>query len=106
MRHRGKSRIFCLGLAVASISWTLPPVLAVEGTRPIQEAPFSQGQRAVDVQGEQYGLFAATHPLAQRIEGIFVKLLRVSGKRLGAIFEVYVLDTPKILVQADRKSVV
>ncbi len=62
--------------------------------------PFSQGQRALGIQGEQYGVLLATHALAQRVEQIFTKLLRVSGKRRGASFEVYVLDTPKILVQA------
>lgn len=66
----------------------------------LNEAPFSQGHRALGVQGEQYGVLAATHPMAQRVEGIFVKLLRVSGKRPGAVFEAYVLNTPKILVQA------
>lgn len=68
--------------------------------REISEAPFSQGQRALGGQGEQYDVLPATHPLAHRVEGIFARLLRVSGKPPGASFEVYVLDTPKILVQA------
>jgi predicted Zn-dependent protease len=66
----------------------------------IQEAPFSQGQRGIGIQGEQYGIVRSTDQVAQHVERIFTKLLRVSGKRPGAVFEVYVLDTPKILAEA------
>jgi len=77
-----------------------PNAVLGQGSRPFQDAPFSQGQRALSVQGDQYGVLSATHPLAQRVEVVFTRLLRVSGKRPGAVFEVYVLDTPKVLVQA------
>jgi len=64
------------------------------------EAPFSRGQRAVNFQGEQYGTVPIIDPVARRVNDVFVKLIRVSGKRPGAVFEVYLVDTQKILVQA------
>lgn len=64
------------------------------------EAPFSRGQRAVNFQGEQYGTVPLTDPIARRVNDVFAKLIRVSGKRPGAVFEVYLLNTQKILVQA------
>lgn len=69
-----------------------------EGSQP--EAPFSRGQRAVNFQGEQYGTVPITDPIARRVNDVFAKLIRVSGKRPGAVFEVYLLNTQKILVQA------
>jgi tetratricopeptide (TPR) repeat protein len=69
-----------------------------EGSQP--EAPFSRGQRAVNFQGEQYGTVPITDPVARRVNEVFAKLIRVSGKRPGAVFEVYLLNTQKILVQA------
>ncbi len=92
-----KVAIVYLALAEVLVS---PAVGIGQGGKPIPEAPFSQGLRALGVQEEQYGILPATHPLAQRVEGVFTKLLRVSGKRPGVVFEVYVLDTPKVLVQA------
>lgn len=77
-----------------------PNVAPAQDSRSSLEAPFAQGQRALSIQGEQYGVLPVTHPLAHRVDRIFTKLLRVSGKRPGVVFEVYVLDTPKILVQA------
>ncbi|MDE2179458.1 MAG: tetratricopeptide repeat protein [candidate division NC10 bacterium] len=89
--------------AVILLGWGLQGATSVglaqqEGSQP--EAPFSRGQRAVNLQGEQYGTVPITDPVARRVNDVFAKLIRVSGKRPGAVFEVYLLNTQKILVQA------
>lgn len=89
--------------AAILLGWGLQGVTSVglaqqEGSQ--IEAPFSRGQRAVNFQGEQYGTVPITDPIARRVNDVFAKLIRVSGKRPGAVFEVYLLNTQKILVQA------
>jgi len=99
MSHRARVRVMILlwGL-LGSTAFVERALAQQEGSQ--LEAPFSRGQRAVNLQGEQYGTLPVTHPLAQRVNDVFTKLVRVSGKRPGAVFEVYVLDTEKVLVQA------
>lgn len=64
------------------------------------ETPFSQCQQALESREEQFSFLPETRAITRRVQDVFHRIMQVSGRRPGAVLEIYVLDTPKILVEA------
>ena len=92
---------------LARLALVLPLVLAPSGAvaQP-KESPLGEGRRVLSAQGERYGVLPETHAVTRRVRDVFARIARAAGRRPGLAFEVHVLDTPKIVVEALRGGLV
>lgn len=96
-------RVIALRVALAVV---LVTVLVDCGSAQPRDAPIAEGRRALAVQGAHYGTLGADHPTSVRVREIFQRIVRAAGRRPGLVLEVYVLDTPRIIVEALRGGIV
>ncbi len=82
-------------LLLSELAWAQP-----------RETPFIEGRRALAVRGERYGTLPDDHGLTLRVREVFQKIVRAAGQRPGLAFEIHVLDTPRIILEALRGGLV
>ena len=84
-------------LALATLAFVL---MAPWASAQPRETPLAEGRRTLTLQGERYGALPDQDPVTLRVREIFGKIVRAAGQRPGLAFEVQVLDTPKVIVEA------
>lgn len=83
-------------LALALVLVALPLAAAAQN----KVTPLAEGREAVTLQGRRYGTLRDDHPTTVKVRGVFERIVRAAGRRPAVVFEVYVLDTPRIIAEA------
>jgi tetratricopeptide (TPR) repeat protein len=94
---RRGGRISCRALALALVILLAAPAAA---PAQVQSGSLAEGREGLLVRGERFGLLGDQHPATVLSRDIFQRLVRAAGRRPGVAFELYVLDTPKVIAEA------